>query len=279
MPWVKMSDDYYDNPKLAAAGPLAELLWARSIAWSNRNKQNGKVPRATARSLGAFAEDFGSTWQLLAAALETANLWHPIGEGWEIHDYLDYQRSAAQIRELTEARSEAGRKGAEGRWGSEVGVVPAEPVEESVDLATECQPDGNSHGTPEDKADGQAIADSQSQSLSQSNSHVPTVLAAKAAKKRATGVPTEFVVTDGLRSWAGSRGIVFDLNRQTEAFLDWHRAKGSTMRDWEAAWRTWMTKAQDFNSKPGGPSRPTPHQRTQEAITNVAAGLGVDRGR
>lgn len=275
MPWVKMSDDYYDNPKLAAAGPLAELLWARSIAWSNRNQQDGKVPRATARSLGAFAEDFGSTWQTLTAALERANLWHVSDDGWEIHDYLDYQRSSAQIRELTEARSKAGKKGAEGRWGSEEGVAPADPVEESVDLATDCQPDSNGHGKPH----GLAIAESPSQSQSPSAAQPPTVLAAKAAKKRGTQAPDSFDVTADLAAWASKKGVRFDLAAETETFLDWHRAKGSVMRDWDAAWRTWITKAQEFKSRPGGPSRPTPHQRTQQAISNVAAQIGVDRGR
>lgn len=38
--------------------------------------------------------------------------------------------------------------------------------------------------------------------------------------------------------------------REFEAFADHHRAKGTTMLDWTAAWRTWLRNADRFSQKP-----------------------------
>lgn len=64
--------------------------------------------------------------------------------------------------------------------------------------------------------------------------------------------PKAFDVTDALREWARSKGIGVDLDRETEQFLDYHRAKGSKMKDWTAAWRTWMRNAQKWSGETAG---------------------------
>lgn len=33
---------------------------------------------------------------------------------------------------------------------------------------------------------------------------------------------------------------------ELESFRNWHQAKGTTMKDWQAAWRTWCDKAVEF---------------------------------
>jgi hypothetical protein len=34
-----------------------------------------------------------------------------------------------------------------------------------------------------------------------------------------------------------------DMVYETEKFLDYHRARGTTFKDWTAAWRNWMRRA------------------------------------
>jgi len=47
--WVKLDSAYYDHPKMAAVSPMAELLYVRSIAWSGRNRTDGRLtPKAAA---------------------------------------------------------------------------------------------------------------------------------------------------------------------------------------------------------------------------------------
>lgn len=72
--------------------------------------------------------------------------------------------------------------------------------------------------------------------------------------KRATAAPDTFPLDDDLRAWAAEHvPTVSDemrLFRETAKFLDHHRAKGSTMKDWRAAWRNWMLRAVEYGPKP-----------------------------
>lgn len=75
----------------------------------------------------------------------------------------------------------------------------------------------------------------------------------RARAKNATAVPDSFVVTTELYEWAIAslglqRGVV---DQETDKFLDYHRAKGSTMKDWVAAWRNWMRNSLTFTRSNG----------------------------
>lgn len=66
--------------------------------------------------------------------------------------------------------------------------------------------------------------------------------------KRATNTPDGFEITDDLKTWGKERGINLGvLENETEKFLDYHRAKGSTFKDWKAAWRKWMRNHKEWN--------------------------------
>jgi hypothetical protein len=78
------------------------------------------------------------------------------------------------------------------------------------------------------------------------------------ARKRATPPPKSFEVTPELEAWgkANARGV--DLKAETAKFLDYHRAKGNSFKDWTAAWRTWMRKAVEFRGGPVPEVPPVP---------------------
>lgn len=65
---------------------------------------------------------------------------------------------------------------------------------------------------------------------------------------RATTIPPRFVVTQPLLSWAAENVPQINIRGETENFLDYHRAKGSRFKDWDAAWRNWMRNAVRFES-------------------------------
>jgi hypothetical protein len=68
-------------------------------------------------------------------------------------------------------------------------------------------------------------------------------------KKLATATPPEFVITEPMWSWARDQGLPDGrVEPETAKFLDHHRAKGTTFKDWDAAWRTWMRKAVEFSA-------------------------------
>ncbi|MCX4025075.1 replication protein [Endozoicomonas sp. SM1973] len=76
--------------------------------------------------------------------------------------------------------------------------------------------------------------------------------------KRATQAPEKFQLTPELVQWANEKLIQVNLVAETEKFLDYHRAKGSTFKCWASAWRNWMRNAQKFaaekQTQPVGPA-------------------------
>lgn len=87
---------------------------------------------------------------------------------------------------------------------------------------------------------------------------------AKRPQKRATAAPDIFPVSDGMRRFVNDHEIPTDVARiETDRFLDYHRAKGNTFKDWEAAWRTWMGKvARDLD-------RQRPNAEDKPAVSGV----------
>ncbi|MFE6645699.1 helix-turn-helix domain-containing protein [Nocardioides sp. NPDC057772] len=84
----------------------------------------------------------------------------------------------------------------------------------------------------------------------QSASSPPPV---KPKAKRATARPADFRPSDSHVALAAEQGI--DLRDEWPKFCDFHDAKGSTFKDWDAALRTWIRNARTF-SRPG-PARHT----------------------
>ncbi|HEY3924383.1 MAG TPA: hypothetical protein VGL75_07460 [Acidothermaceae bacterium] len=75
-------------------------------------------------------------------------------------------------------------------------------------------------------------------------------------RKRGTTLPDDFAVTDGMRAWAATEIPLVDADSQTAKFRDFHTAKGSTFKDWTAAWRTWMRNAQSYAERDGRQAAP-----------------------
>lgn len=71
----------------------------------------------------------------------------------------------------------------------------------------------------------------------------------KRERKRATSTPAKFPLTESLQQWAGKNAPGIDLKTETEKFLDYHRAKGNTHRDWTAAFRNWLRNAVKFQQQ------------------------------
>ena len=86
--------------------------------------------------------------------------------------------------------------------------------------------------------------------------------------KRASGVPDEFLVDQRMLDWLSANQITTDWQIETNKFLDHHRAKGSKMADWVAAWRTWMRNSLTFaQSRPMPPA--STKQQVSESLTNI----------
>jgi hypothetical protein len=117
MVWAKIDDEILDNPKIAKAGPFGFAMHVAGITWCCRNLSDGKIPygRVTAlvtcdritfdtanplalpngpRSMGG-AE--GLDPYLIADHLVVCGLWDRTDDGYEIHDFLEYNPSRAEV--------------------------------------------------------------------------------------------------------------------------------------------------------------------------------------
>lgn len=119
MPWVRLDEDFAEHPKVVTAGPLAMAMHVAGLCYANRNSTDGRIPRPIAKRL-IDLDDFTQSWEDVVADLLTAGMWTETEQGFEIHDYLEYQPSKADVEakraDLHAKRAAAGRKGAEARW-------------------------------------------------------------------------------------------------------------------------------------------------------------------
>lgn len=106
MPWVRLDHEMDRHPKVMEAGPLAFAMYVSALCYCNRYLTDGFVRAKVAPTLGNVPRPAQRIRELL-----DAGLWDKAEGGYQVHDYLDYQASAAEIRGLQAKRSAAGRKG------------------------------------------------------------------------------------------------------------------------------------------------------------------------
>lgn len=110
--FIKLDVGYLSNPKVAglliAGRPNAVLIHVYCMTYSRQHRTDGIVPVAL-----ALRGVIGATKKDVAAAVDAGLLLNREEGVVEVHDYLEHQESAADIK----ARSDAGRAGAQARWG------------------------------------------------------------------------------------------------------------------------------------------------------------------
>lgn len=110
MTWVRIDEGFSEHPKVLAAGADAAWLFVAGLCYCNRNRTNGFIPVAALSRLSVSRKAAG-----LAATLVDVNLWETAAGGWDVHDYLHYQPSRADVGEADArrytAKAEAGRLG------------------------------------------------------------------------------------------------------------------------------------------------------------------------
>lgn len=100
--YITVHDGMPDHPKIEGLSDAAFRLLVATWAWCSRNRTDGSVPTTSWVKRGKAS----ARKELMAAGLA-----HAVGDRIEMHDYLEHQRSAAEIDELSEKRREAGKKG------------------------------------------------------------------------------------------------------------------------------------------------------------------------
>lgn len=106
MTWVFLDDNMPAHPKILKAGNEVFALQCAGLCYCNKYLTDGFIPEKAVRSLlpDPLAPD---TVQRIC----DCGIWEPTDGGYQVHDYLDYQRSRAEVLERREKARESGRQG------------------------------------------------------------------------------------------------------------------------------------------------------------------------
>lgn len=216
MGWFKVDDQLAFNAKIITAGNEAMGLWVRAGSWSCAQLTGGFIAKAMANAMANECD---------ANALVMAGLWDEVEGGYQFHDWDEFQPDAAAEKEkrkrTLKARSDAGKAGAQARWGNK------------------------SDGKPDGKRNGKTIANQW-----QNDAPDPTRPDKEAsllsddgeARKRPTKLPKDWAPTASHIERAKENRL--DLGREAEAFKLHAETHDRRAANWNAAFTTWLTKAQ-----------------------------------
>lgn len=93
MTWVRLDDQFPFHPKALRAGKDGRALFVAGLCYSAQHETDGHLPTAALPLLLALAE----VPKKATKALVDAGLWDETPDGFEIHDFLEYQPSSADL--------------------------------------------------------------------------------------------------------------------------------------------------------------------------------------
>lgn len=99
MPWVKLDDGFFSNPKVIQAPPLARSLYVAGLCHCASGLTDGRITKA---ALPLLTAQTGATAKM-ATELTRVGLWHDQGDHYEVNDWSLFNRTAADISEQREA--------------------------------------------------------------------------------------------------------------------------------------------------------------------------------
>lgn len=114
LPWVRLDTNIATHDKIltlldsGVKGKQAGFVYTMSIAYSSGHETNGVIKRSALPFIHGTAAD--------ARLLVMVGLWECIEGGYRIRNWGTRQVVGAAQQALSDARSEAGKKGADVRW-------------------------------------------------------------------------------------------------------------------------------------------------------------------
>lgn len=145
MTWYKVDDKWPLHPKFLTLSNDAVACWHRGLAYCSLYLTDGHLPRPVEPTLCGGEPD-------AIDELVEAGLWVEGEDGWWVANYLEHQRSRAEIeaerdknrtrkrKSRGESRRDSGRTDKGSHGGSHAGVTPPE-----TETETETETDSSTH--------------------------------------------------------------------------------------------------------------------------------------
>jgi hypothetical protein len=110
MSWLRIDDGLPENPKVAHLSDRAFRTYINALCYSSRALSDGRLPptQMVGISLGS---------RKAVAELVDAGLLHLNGKGYEVHDYLEYNPTAEEIKQKRKEAAERMRYRSRGEDG------------------------------------------------------------------------------------------------------------------------------------------------------------------
>lgn len=131
LPWIRLDTNVHTHPKVFALadygdkGLAAAFVYIASLAYCGANGTDGTIPRRALPFLHGTPKH--------AKLLVEVTLWDPTDTGWAVHNYGNRNVVGAVQQLISEALSEAGKKGAAARWhGSDPAAANGHPIMRSA---------------------------------------------------------------------------------------------------------------------------------------------------
>lgn len=105
MTWARFDDGCIGHRKLLPLTDAAFRLWFAAVCYCNQQSNDGQLDRAALKLLFGYLEDPGKG-SVALAELVSAGLLDATEKGYELHDYLEYQRSREEVAESNRAAAE-----------------------------------------------------------------------------------------------------------------------------------------------------------------------------
>lgn len=225
MAWFKVDDALAFHPKVIAAGNAAMGLWVRCGSYCAQFETDGWLNLGTISALGGHKRDIDR--------LVAVHLWVREGDGVRFRDWADYQP--------TKAQKDAGRSATADRVRAfrdreRNGVTPT--VSNATGTPAPSRPVPS---RPEDSPNGESVSP---------------------RRKPERPLPEGWAPNDGHRKRAAELGL--NLDTTAAAFRDHAAANDRRARDWDAAFRTWLTKAAEYAARDA--ARPTPRTSDRQGL-------------
>lgn len=236
----QVDGDFYDHPKSIGLSDAATALWTRAGSYSANKLTDGFLAEHVLQLLSRTPVES-------AEELVTRGLWKRVKGGYRFHQWED-RGNLTKARVEAERSSDRQRK----RRARQSGGQDANTQVRAEIVQPDSEPDSD-RNPPGIRGLSVSVSKSVSKSV--------------AVVKRATQLPASWKPNESHLEIAKEYGL--EPAFQLRAFRDHHEAKGTTYKNWDAAFRTWLNKAKSFQSPAYSAPSPVARKHLPEAAPDV----------
>jgi hypothetical protein len=240
MTWLKLDDQFHRHEKIAPLSDRAFRLHVTVLLECSAKLTDGKLPERLLQFLPRAPR--GKTLSRVVDELLGSGVWERIGTDIVVHDFLDWNPSAAKVSELREKRSAAGRSG--GKRSASKRQANAKQLLEQTGSKPEAKPNPVPVPVPTTSKEAVVVATT----ADSSGRPIPRKPVFPEMVKRETYQPSDRMV-----SWAQGLGLGSgELDSVMRDLLDKHGLRPHTLDWWDVRWMRFAeTVAQQKTGKTG----------------------------